>query len=267
MIPNELKNLKQWVVSMPDSKVPFRADSYKFEKEGEAPRPTPASVGDASTWCTYLEAQSATSFGDLYFDNIGFVFNDNGIVGIDIDKGFDEDAFPSEIAVDILNHLKSYAEFSRSGRGMHIFVKGKLPFDGRNNRDGVEIYQKGRFFICTERLLLPQFSTLIENQEGIDYVLEKYFGEKKEEKKEYHAPMYKPEKKMVNGRFVTIYPEIPQGCRNQCLTSLAGQWKSQGIDPKDILAKLLKVNQSVCKPPLGDGEVETIAWSVSRYTK
>lgn len=268
MIPQEMKNLKRWVMSMPDNKAPFRADSWKHEKEGEAPLALPASVADPSTWSDYESAERCLSFGDIYFDNIGFVFHNDGIVGIDIDKGFDEDGLFSELAIDCLSHLKSYAEFSRSGRGMHIFVKGKLPFDGRNNRNGVEIYQTGRFFICTEHLLLPEYPNLIENQEGIDYVLSKYFPEAKEIEGKHRAnTMYKVERKMVDGKLVSVFPEIPDGCRNQSLTSYAGQLKSQGMQDDKILEAVRKLNEERCKPPLGDDEVETIVWSVSRYRK
>ena len=47
-----------------------------------------ASSVNPETWCDFETAQKAVSDG--IYDHIGFVFNNNGIVGIDIDCGFDE---------------------------------------------------------------------------------------------------------------------------------------------------------------------------------
>ena len=77
-IPKELQNLTQWVCSSSDSKVPMMATS-----------PYAASSTDPNTWSTFQEAIMSVECEN--YDNIGFVFNDNGIVGIDIDCGFDDD--------------------------------------------------------------------------------------------------------------------------------------------------------------------------------
>jgi hypothetical protein len=53
--------------------------------------------------------------------------------------------------------------------------------------------------------------------------------------------------------------------RNNTLTSIAGSWRRMNLSEEGIALELHKINQELCKPPLGDDEVDTIAHSVSRY--
>lgn len=59
--------------------------------------------------------------------------------------------------------------------------------------------------------------------------------------------------------------KIPQGQRNQVLTSKAGILREGGLAPSAILAALKEQNRSMCEPPLSDEEVEGIANSITRY--
>lgn len=135
-LPPDIIAIPQWVCVWNGSKIPMKAN----ERKG-------ASSVNPETWCDFETAQKAVSDG--IYDHIGFVFNNNGIVGIDIDCGFDEDGFLSETSIDIMRACRSYTEKSRSGRGVHILLKGDLPFKGKNNGNGVEIYKSSRYFIVT----------------------------------------------------------------------------------------------------------------------
>ena len=141
-IPPELKELPQWVCTAGDQKVPMIATMSGFA----------ASSTNRNTWSTFGCAARAVETGRYGY--VGFVFNDNGIIGIDIDDGYDEDGFMSELAADIIGKCESYTEKSKSGRGFHILLKGKLPFGGKNNLKGVEIYKSSRYFIMTGDTLL-----------------------------------------------------------------------------------------------------------------
>lgn len=103
------------------------------------------------TWGTFDCAVLNVANG--IYDGIGYVFNDDGLIGIDIDDGFSEGLL-NPLAADIIGHCGSYTEKSRSGRGVHILLKGSLPFKGRNNRAGVEIYRSGRYFIMTGKVII-----------------------------------------------------------------------------------------------------------------
>lgn len=257
-IPEELKQLTQWVCSALDSKVPMRATSFAA-----------ASSTNPETWNTFQEAVMSVECGN--YDNIGFVFNDNGIVGVDIDTGYDEDGFLTELAADIINVCKSYTEKSRSGRGFHILLKGTLPFKGKNNLKGVEIYKQSRYFIMTGDVIL--YDNIIENQEAIDYIIDKYFTptqrESNSENKMYEDRIYTPiwEKTSDKIKLRPVYPRIPNGCRNICLTSLAGMLHNQGYTARQIYDELTYCNKVACDPLLYDNEIQNIVKSVTRYKR
>lgn len=257
-IPNEIKELKQWVCSYHNSKVPMRATCSQA-----------ASSVEPSTWSTFNDAVMSVECGN--YDNVGFVFNDNGIVGIDIDVGYDGDDFLSPIAADIISACKSYTEKSRSGRGVHILLKGTLPFSGKNNLSGVEIYQRSRYFILTGDVIL--YKDIAENQQAIDYILHKYFSAtptKVTSMGTIADRIYKPEwLKHSDGKINLrpVYPRIPEGCRNICLTSLAGMMHNQGYTSKQIYDEIAYCNKVACEPLLHDRELRTIVNSVTRYKR
>ena len=258
-IPAELQNLKQWVCTFHNSKVPIMATCN-----------CAASSIEPDTWSTFPEAVRAVE--NKTHDNIGFVFNDNGIVGIDIDNGYDDEGFISPLAADIINHCGSYTEKSRSGRGFHILLKGTLPFKGKNNRAGVEIYKQSRYFIMTGDVLL--YDNLIENQQAIDYIVDTYFQNVSQSKTSSDKPdrdkIYTPTWGETSGdkiRLRPTYPIIPDGCRNICLTSLAGMLHNQGYTAEQIYHELVYCNKSACKPMLHNGEIQNIVRSVTKYKR
>jgi hypothetical protein len=257
-IPEELRKLNQWVCVSADSKVPQRALSFY-----------PASSTNPTTWSSFEDAVLSVNVG--LHDYIGFVFNDNGIVGIDIDDGYAPDGSFSDLARDILSHCWSYTERSKSGRGFHIFVQGDIPFKGKNNLAGVEVYKTSRFFIMTGDVMLERYD-LRTDQSSINYIVDKYFPETRGPRKTSITPrIYSPEWDCPKGnKRVKIrpnYPVIPDGCRNICLTSLAGMMHSIGYTKGQIYRELQYANSTACKPPLLDSELKAICNSVTRYLR
>ena len=257
-IPQELKDLDQWVCAHAGDKCPMDARCYAS-----------ASSSNPDTWSAYEQAAWAVGHG--YYDNVGFVFANNGIVGIDIDEGYDSDGILSALAIDIIGKCESYTERSRSGRGFHILVKGKLPFDGRNNLQGVEIYQAKRFFIMTGDVPMYASMRIRQNQGAIDYVLRRYFPEiQKDGNYSAGRKLYSPVwSKPVGGKISLepTYPPIVSGGRNQSLASLAGALHTTGYTARQILDKLTEVNADVCQPPLPESEVRSIVQSITRYRR
>lgn len=256
-IPAELRAEKAWVNVWNNSKVPMQATVRKG-----------ASSSDPATWSNYMDAEVNVQHG--YYDGLGYVFHDTGLIGIDIDAGFDEDGFLSPLAADIVGKCQSYTERSRSGRGVHILVRGSLPFKGKNNREAVEIYKSSRYFIMTGKVLI--FSEIVENQPAIDYVIEKYFPDAQKESSGNAAPqrIYSPiYRRPENGKLMLKpeYPVITTGSRNLSLTSLAGQLHNQGYVKAEIYKELLYANSVACRPPLPQSEVELIVNSVTRYRR
>lgn len=254
-VPEEIKNLKQWVNVKEGSKVPMMSTAL-----------LPASSTNPDTWSDYNTATKMVLTNN--YDYIGFVFNDNGIVGIDIDTGVDEDGFLTELASDIIGKCGSYTEKSKSGRGFHILLKGDIPFKGKNNLNGVEIYKQSRYFIMTGDVLL--YDTIIENQEAIDYIVDKYFPTTRENNNPHNFDrIYSPIWEKPQGRIQLrpVYPRIVSGSRNICLTSLAGMLHSQGYSPQQILDEISYCNKVACEPMLYERELVSIVNSVTRYKR
>lgn len=256
-IPEELKKLNQWVCTRNDSKAPMQAITFEA-----------ASSTNSQTWSTFDTACESVSLG--LYDYCGFVFADNGYVGIDIDAGYDEDGLVSQLAADIIGKCASYTEKSKSGRGFHILLKGELPFKGKNNLAGVEIYKSARYFIMTGNTLL--YHSIEKNQSGIDYVIEKYFSNAREEKNipVCNARIYSPVWELPKNNRIKLrptYPRIPDGSRNICLTSLAGALHNQGYNKQQIYDELLYANATACEPPLDKSELQSICSSVTRYKR
>lgn len=269
-IPEELKRLNQWVCANDGSKVPMQAT-----------RPFPASSTNPATWSSFEEAVSAVEAG--HYDHIGFVFNDNGIVGIDLDdavsilelhniaNGAAKLHVASDLASNIMRLCNTYAEISKSGTGLHILLKGDIPFKGRNNLDGVEMYKDARFFIMTGDMY-TECHDIEDNQYALDQIVAKYFPDTRERKTTRVTPrIYNPEWDNPKGskrvRIKPNYPVIPDGCRNICLTSLAGIMHSIGYTKGQIYRELQYANNTACRPPLHDNELKCICNSVTRYRR
>ena len=255
-IPDELKKLPQWVCTKGSTKIPMCATLSLA-----------ASSTSAKTWDSFYVAKQAVENG--WYDYVGFVFNDNGIVGIDVDDGFDEDGFISPLAADIISTCKSYTEKSKSGRGFHILIKGDIPFKGKNNLKGVEIYKTARYFIMTGDTLL--YNTIVKDQRAINYIVEKYFPDMREGTSErtvgnrIYSPKWERPLEKISLR--PVYYPIPDGTRNISLTSIAGQWHNMGYGKDDIYRELLYVNSVACNPPLDITEIQSIVNSVTRYKR
>lgn len=252
-IPEDLKSLDQWVLANSYEKQPY--DIFGL----------PASVSDPQTWGSFPKYRRAVENGNA--DYLGFVFHDNGIVGIDIDDGF-RDGIPTALCVDIMSACTSYTEVSRSGRGVHILVRGDIPFGGRNNRHGVEIYKTGRYFIMTGDVLI--FDTIEENQAALDYVVKKYFPETVNTNQGLTRKLYTPTWKAPKKGKLQVRPDyspLGPGERNDCLTSLAGAMWNTGYTKEQILNELRLVNKRACRPALPDAELRGICRSISRYRR
>ena len=140
-IPQELKQLKQWVlwkIEMDDkgkpTKVPYKPNGLK------ASTTRPSDWSDFDTVCKSCKE----------YNGIGFVFTkEDNYVGIDLDKCI-TNGEPEPWAVNIINTVDSYATISQGGSGIHIIFRGTLPENAINRKDHIEIYAHGRYFCMTD---------------------------------------------------------------------------------------------------------------------
>lgn len=264
-LPFELRTQTNWVCARSKNKMPLRADtllaaSYNIPVFDY--KDYHANVSDYKTWNTFDNAYMCVERGQCQY--VGYVFSGCGYVGIDLDHSF-EDGVLSDKAMEIINKCKSYTEISKSGEGIHIILKGNLPFDGSNNRDGVEVYTKGRFFILTGQTIL--YKDIVENQEAIDWLLENHFSELRvTSTNEIIKPaLYQKEIMLEDGKLKVSYPAIKQGSRNCCVASYVGKLLGK-YSEEEIVRKTHKLNKTKCQPPLPKEEVDNIIRSIMKYS-
>lgn len=156
-IPQELKAVKNWVCWTADKlpKNPYTGGN--------------AQSNNPQTWSDFETAVSAiTKYG---FGGIGFMFSPP-YFGVDLDKCLDNDDFIEEF----VETLQSYTEISRSGQGIHIICKGKLP-DGARRRGNVEMYSDKRYFIMTGNLYKSEYNKIKDCTETIKILHSKYLAD------------------------------------------------------------------------------------------
>lgn len=138
-MPSELRSRPQWV-------------GWRVEQRDGKPTKVPtaphgdrmARVNDPTTWGLLSEVDLDRC------DGIGFVFTaGDPYCGIDLDGCRDRRTGTLSVwAKRILEELDSYAEISPSQSGVHIFVRGTLPEEGRR-WGSIELYDQGRYFTVT----------------------------------------------------------------------------------------------------------------------
>ncbi len=170
-IPDELKHFPQWVNWQT---VP--------RKEGEKPTKPPfqpngklAKTDDPATWSPFPVVKDAAP----RFDGVGFVLtNGDPYVALDFDHcrcpafdgvtpwGNSLDMVAPEIA-DYVRKLNSYTEVSPSRKGIRMFVRAKLPVDGKR-KGPIEVYQNGRYVTLTGHVLDGCTRTIEHRQPEVD---------------------------------------------------------------------------------------------------
>lgn len=134
-IPAELRDRAQWCITP-------GTDADK------APRQTSgahASSTNASTWTTFEAACAAAAERSWH---IGYVLSaDDPFACIDLDVKDDTTQETLDLYQRIVQGVDSYTEGSRSGKGAHIWVLGKI--GAGHKRGGVEVYSQERFIVCT----------------------------------------------------------------------------------------------------------------------
>lgn len=130
-IPTELKHFPNWLVRK--GKVPYSPITHK--------------QGNSVSICgTFEQAIQALHSGQ--YDGLGFHFDNTPFTGIDLDHHIENGAF-DEMAMQIFIDCHSYTEYSPSGTGVHIIVKGTAPQSVKNSPLGFEMYSQGRYFTVT----------------------------------------------------------------------------------------------------------------------
>lgn len=171
VFPNELKELNNWCVwksvkrGGKFTKLPINVSTGELAKSN-----------DPSTWSSYEDAQQVLNDKDA--DGLGFFF-EPPYIGIDIDDIPDElerykkGNIEKNIVFEMYELLKTYAEISPSGNGIHLILKGTIPGDQRR-RKNVEMYSEGRFFTMTGNTLNKYHEINQPSENALDLIYRKY---------------------------------------------------------------------------------------------
>lgn len=150
-LPAALRDRRQWVVAGANKR-PLTGSGLAY-----------ASSTNPQTWMAFEDAcqiawenrelvtTHVTKDGETITQtglDIGYMLHESDpFTCIDLDVK--DDTTPEQLARfdSIVQHFDSYTERSRSGKGLHVWVEGKI---GKGvKRDGVEVYSQERFIICT----------------------------------------------------------------------------------------------------------------------
>lgn len=216
-IPKELKDVPQWVCWSGADKIP------KNPYTGGNAR-----SNDSSTWSDFETACDACD--KWRFDGVGFMFA-NGYFGVDLDHCVDNLDFCDEF----VDTLQSYAEFSKSGEGIHIICKGTLPI-GARRRGNVEMYSSGRYFICTGNIYNPKYRTIADCTESIKILHKKYLPSDKHKSESFRRiePVNMNDQEVI---------DKARNCKSGYVFNMLYQGNWQGVYSSQSEADLALCNQ------------------------
>lgn len=179
-IPAELKQLPNWICwrgfpqPRPDDPNHIGKIPINPKTGGNAQSNNP------DTWTDFDTALKASEqySGGSPAGGIGFMFGNSPFFGVDID-GIEPDIREFlnggvGIVSEFIHALRSYAELSPSGKGIHIICRGELP-KGARRRGNVEMYDSGRFFTVTGNNI-GEYTAVEDCTEAIKPLHEKYLG-------------------------------------------------------------------------------------------
>jgi putative DNA primase/helicase len=152
-IPGLLRVHRQWVCWREEERRDKRGER-KLTKVPYAPETgTKASTTNHLTWSSFERALEAFQANGSRYTGIGFVFSkDDPYTGVDLDKCRNpETGEVAPWAQEWIEAFGSYTEVSPTGTGIHIFITGETPHNGKTAIDGrtVEIYSIERYFTIT----------------------------------------------------------------------------------------------------------------------
>ena len=170
-IPSELIGIPRWVLWR------YELRSGRWTKVPLQPDRSPASSTDETTWAPFDFVESAFSSGSGFFDGVGIVLNNDGLIGFDFDHCVRDGRIVDTKVENFVRQLDSYTEFSPSGTGLRVFLFAKLPPDGRKAGD-IECYETGRYLTVTGCHYADSSRTIDYRQDAVTAVHAKVFAER-----------------------------------------------------------------------------------------
>lgn len=163
-IPAELRALRQFVLWKYVDVGGDKLTKVPYQINGEK-----ADVTNPFTWSRFEEVFNALGLGG--YDGIGFVFTANDPYTF-IDLDYTDNSEHHQRQIKIYHEFDSYSEFSPSGKGLHIIVKGQVP-QGRR-RDSIEVYSSARYATMTGHVYNDK--PIFERQQLLDQLFAQMGG-------------------------------------------------------------------------------------------
>ncbi|MFH2064756.1 MAG: DUF927 domain-containing protein [Pseudomonadota bacterium] len=180
-IPEEIKNVNQWVVWKLDPKED-KSGTVHYAKVPYNPKTLRnAKSNDPSTWSTYKEALKVLKKKPSFL-GIGFVLKvDDPFIGGDVDNCINlETGEMEEWAKVIIEKAETYTEYSPSGTGLRFIAIGEIPGARRKSGD-FEIYDKLRFLTITGHHVEGTPENVVECPDMINNFYNQYIDPPKKE--------------------------------------------------------------------------------------
>ena len=242
-IPAELRELPNWI-------------RWKSVEAEPKPRKIPirpadpgcASSTDPSTWGTFDTASAHV--GQHGTCGIGFVFSGD-YFGIDLDGCLTEEGKPDARAAGVLAAFPTYTEISPSGTGLHLIGRGTLNGHRGMNRNGVELYDRGRYFTMTGNALSGSTSTIAECQPALDALVANLDPPRPRPT----APRRPDNRERARAYVAAMPPAISgQGGHDATFKAAVALVKGFGLDAGTALDLLREFNER-CEPPWSEKEL------------
>lgn len=185
-IPQELKDINQWVVWKPvkeagkvkPKKVPYSLQTNELTGILEEKL---ASVNNSNTWMSFEAALSLLKTKKRY-KGLNFVFpstsvkgNFKKIVGVDLDNIALTNGELDPLKIAEIKALNTYSEISPSGTGLRAICYAEFPDNEEVHKGDIEVYQSGKFLSITGHKLNEVPDTINDAQEAITAFRAKYF--------------------------------------------------------------------------------------------
>lgn len=271
-IPQELKDLKQWVLWKYVDEEPGKKPGKRFyQLDGR----TPAKTNDSTTWSTFDEVGEALAIRSG-FEGHCFVIDEGTYVGVDLDDCL-IDGLLSENAEEVVEQFKntSYCEVSPSGKGLKLITRGKKPEgsasgDKIDGKKWLEVYDFHRFWTFTGNIF-EEANTIGDGQADVNWLADKYLMKGKPAKHVATATVTKPvgairfesgdTSLLLRAQgYVDSEPPAEEGGRNTQAFKLAGHIRKlvdengYHLSENDVFNFVNQWNQQ-CKPPLDEREL------------
>jgi len=254
-IPDEMKVYRQWVFW----KAFKEADDKKARKIPML-RHKAAKSNKPRMWLPWEMMQHWERFG---MNGIEFMLNEtlDPFSMIDLDS-VANDFLLNDFAQKTIDYFDSYSEFSPSGKGVRIIVRGKIKEALKHPKKNenilpVEIYSHARPTSMTGVVCNEQ--PIKEVQKKLERIFDKY----KTARNLYEYFDGRDNRK--NGKFSMPQETAPDGTRNDFLCHWAGKIvRHVGGDENSFWQYLFEINRTCCDPPVSDRRLRTIGIGIMR---